>query len=469
MLNMLYQNQPTATVLIAIALMLSCGFLLSRVTRLIKLPDVTAYILAGILIGPYVFKLIPVQITSNMGFVADMALGFIAFGVGKYFKPEKSKTTIKQILVIAAFEVMVTMTLVVLVMIFVFDFSVSFAFLLGSIAIATAPASTIMTVRQYKAKGNFVNSLLKVIAIDNAVAVVIFHICLIFVQKGVDPAFIDFAIPLIYNVVLVGVGFFMGYVMKRIIERVKSHDSKLIISLVVILALTGACSALNVFPLLPCMALGAAFISFKGEAEVFEMVNKYLPPVVMIFFIYSGMKLDVTQLLTMGLVGVAYFALRIVGKISGSYVGGTVCNSSRRVKKYIGLALIPQASVSIGLAMLATRVLSVSDGQTLSVIILSSAILYELIGPVTAKFAIFMSKSVPPQEILVTNADYISPPQACENVESVSLSQPCGNGEKVCVESENIDEKDDGKVSGKVSGEVGVKNSGKKQQKQVKK
>lgn len=395
MLNSIYLSSPTTAILLCITIMFLVGFIISRLARLIKLPDVTGYILAGIFLGPFVINLIPSGIISSMSFIADIALAFIAFGIGRFFKLEKDSKSRKKLFILTITESLITMSLTVILMYFVFNLPLAFCFLLGSIACATAPTSTMITVRQYKAKGQFINTLFKIIAIDNAIAIFVFHICLIFVENGSSVTVLQVLLPILYNFGLIAVAIFLGYILTKISSKIESKDNKLLLTLMFVFALTATSSLLSISPLLSCMALGISYVNFKGDNEVLDIVDKFSPPITLLFFVYAGMSLQVGAIGTIGIIGLAYFGIRVVGKIGGSFVGGKISNSSTRITKFVGMALIPQASISIGLATLATRVISGDLATILSVTILSSAVLYELIGPLSAKAAIFLSRSVP--------------------------------------------------------------------------
>lgn len=287
------------------------------------------------------------------------------------------------------------MVLVFICMKFIFNCSYSLSLILASIAATTAPTSTLMTIRQYNAKGNFVDTLIQVIALDNALALIIFNICLVFAKGAGDGmSALDVVLPLVYNIVAMGLGVGLGFLLKKLINERFSMDSRLIMTFAIIISLTGVCVLLGVSPLLACMTLGATYVSAKGNTEMFNIVSSFTPPILLIFFVYSGMNLDIPALLNFGLMGIVYFLVRILGKMMGSFIGGSLSRSSPDVKKYLGLALIPQAGVSIGLAAIAQRSLPLEAGGVLMTVILSSAILYELVGPVLAKYAIFASGSV---------------------------------------------------------------------------
>lgn len=421
------------SILVSLAIMFIAGFFATRLTRLIKLPDVTGYILVGILIGPYVLKLIPSEFVSNIGFISDMAMALIAFSIGEFFIIDKEKINAKKVIIITLCESFVTLTLSVLVMWLICGMPLAFSFLLGSIACATAPASTIMTIRQYKAHGKFVTTLLKVIAIDGAVAIFVFHICLTFVTMGENVSLISILLPILYNIFLIALGILLGFIMAKLSAKYQKHpESRMLLVLMILMSLTAICGLLGTSPLLTCMALGIAYTNFHGDTEVYHSMAQFSVPIMLLFFVYSGMNLDITKLATLGLFGLAYFVVRIIGKGAGAYLGGTISKSSDRIKKYIGLALIPQAGISIGLATLAQRVITDEWGVTLSIIIMSSAVLYEIVGPISAKWAIFKSDSIP-----------LSKLQQYHPKAYLAKTQKSGKKIEIVAESEQMDLTDD--------------------------
>lgn len=389
----------SSMIIIDIAIILFAGFLTTRITKLLKLPNVTGYIFAGIIIGPYVLNLVSIQTIENMDFVTDIALAFIAFGVGKYLKISTLKKTGAKVIVITVFEALTAAVVIALAMIFIFHLPVPFAILLGAIGSATAPASTIMTIRQYHAKGEFVDMILQVVALDDAVALIAFSACTA-VLKASDSGFgfSMVAMPIIINVLAVVLGGVAGFALDKVINDKRSQDHKLVVTAATILAVTGFCSAFDVSPLLSCMAMGSVYINVSGNKDLFKQVNSFTPPILTMFFVLSGMKLNVPSLMTAGIIGVGYFIIRIAGKYAGAYIGATVSKASPSIRKYLGLALIPQAGVSIGLAALGQRMLPADMGSLLSTIILSSAVLYEMIGPASSKAALWLSDSFPQEQ-----------------------------------------------------------------------
>ena len=390
-----------SNLILEVALLLSAGYLMSRLSKKLHLPYVTGYLLAGILIGPSMLKLISSETVARFDVVTDIALAFIAFQAGRFFNLKILRANGRQMVVITILEALGAAIIVTLVMFFIFHLSLPFALLLGAIGCATAPASTIMTIRQYKAKGSFVNMILQVTALDDAVALLTFSACMAVVQAMATGVFsISVVIePILLNLAAVSLGILGGYVLKLMITPERSEDSTLILSVIVILTLSGVCSAINVSPLLCCMCLGGSYVNFTNNQHLFEQLNNFTPPILTLFFVCSGLRLDVASLKDAGMIGVAYFFVRIIGKAIGSYLGGKLTNAPASITNYLGLALIPQAGVSIGLAALGQRLLPASLGTLLTTIILSSSVLYEMVGPACAKLALHLSHSIPESEL----------------------------------------------------------------------
>ena len=380
-----------ARIILCIAVMLLVGFLLTRITKRLKLPNVTGYLTAGVLIGPYALGILSPSIMEGMGFLTDIVPALIAFGVGKYLKISKLKQNAKSVLSIAVLECMLSAVIVTLSMKYLFRLDWAFALLLGVIAAATAPTSTIMTIRQYKAKGRFVNILLQVIAIDNAFVIIAFSLAAVLVQStagnGSTLSALDIVMPVIYNILLLGLGVFAGFILNRIIVPSRTIDHMLALAIAIIFIIAGIGSWMGISPLLACMAMGMVYVNIGGDKRLFKLVSRFSPPLLLMFFVLSGARLNLPALASAGVMGVAYFAIRIVGKLGGAWLGATLSKSPKKARKYLGLALIPQAGVSIGLAALGQRILPPEAGSLLSTIILSSGLLYEIVGPACAKMA----------------------------------------------------------------------------------
>lgn len=384
-------------VLLVLSVILFAGFLLTRLTNKLKLPKVSGYILTGILIGPSCLNLIPGNIISHMGFLSDMALAFIAFGVGKFFKKEVLIKTGKKIILVTVCESLLAGILVTVVVYWGFSMEWDFALILGAIATATAPASTMMTIRQYKAKGEFVNVLLQVVALDDVVCLLAFSVVSAAASGNVKGGLSagDILLPILYNLLALALGFVCGLILSRLlVVPSRSKDNRLILAVAMLLGISGICAAVNISPLLSCMVFGASYINFTKDKKLYRQIDNFTPPIMSIFFILSGMSLDLNTLKTVGSVGVVYFLVRIVGKYLGTYLSCAAMHMPREISRYMGFALIPQAGVAIGLAFLGKRMLPAGMGNLLLTIILASSVLYELIGPASAKFALIRSGAI---------------------------------------------------------------------------
>lgn len=394
-------DNSTATILISLSIMLFAGFLLTRVTKKLKLPNVSAYIITGVLLGPIFYlifqkSLINDNIVEGMGFLSDIALAFIAFNVGRFFKLDVLKESGLKVVVITIFEVIFAALLVFLLMFFVFNLTFELSLLLASIASATSPASTMMTIRQTKSKGHFVNTVLQVIALDSAISLLLFSVSLAIITSGGIGAMVIFK-PLLINLGIIVLGGILGWVLHKLIIESRTADNRLIIVISLLLALSGLSAVFEVSPLLGCMVMGTVYLNLSKDTSIFKQIDQFSPAILVLFFVLSGMRLRLDMLAKIGILGLAYFAVRIIGKYAGASLGSVVTNSTTNNKKYLGLALIPQAGVALGLAALGSRILEsynmFDEAAILSTIIIAAGILYEIVGPPSAKLSLYLSKS----------------------------------------------------------------------------
>lgn len=407
-------NSIVAQIIVSIAIMLFFGFLLTRLTKLLKLPNVTAYIIAGIIIGPYCINLIPNYIISGMDFLSDIALAFIAFSTGEFFKFSVLKKNGLKVIIITIFESLMATILVFITCFVILHLNLSFSIILGALAAATAPASTMMTIRQTKAKGDFVDTLLQVVALDDVVGLIAYSvaisIALSFNSNSLN--IIDIIKPIFLNIGSLIIGGLFGLIMKLLIPQKRSKDNKLIISISLIFAFCGLCAIFDVSPLLGCMAMGTIYINSTNDEKLFKQLNYFSPPILLLFFVRSGVNFKLDSLFNgsslvgstpLIIIGIIYFFIRILGKYSGAYLGCLITKKDKNVRNYLGMALIPQAGVAIGLATLGARAIGGEAGIALETIILASSVLYELIGPVLAKLSLYLSKSYSKNETITIN------------------------------------------------------------------
>lgn len=400
----LSHTTASAQIIISISLILFSGFAMTRITKRLRLPNVTGYILAGILLGPYCLGLVPASFVEGSDFLADIALAFIAFSTGEFFRVETLKKSGWKVIAVTVLESLTASALVFLVTYWILGVGLGFSVVLGALAAATAPASTMLTIRQTGARGEFVDTLLQVVALDDVVGLLAYSIAISVAVAGLTGGFRLSSIlkPLAVNasVFLLGGGF--GVLMKLLMPKGRSTDNRLIISVATLFAFCGVCTVLDVSPLLGCMSMATVYINITGDDKIFKQLNYFNPPILLIFFVRSGLNFRLSALTGMGaavagapllVIGVAYFLVRILGKYMGAFLGCLLVHKSPNVRNYLGLALIPQAGVAIGLAALGARTLGGEAGQALETVILASSVLYELIGPACAKVSLYLSKS----------------------------------------------------------------------------
>lgn len=398
-------SNSIASVIISIALMLFLGFAMTRVTKCLRLPNVTAYIITGILIGPYCLNLIPETFIEGTDFLSDIALAFIAFSTGEFFRITTLKQNGMKIVILTILEACMASVVVFIVTYFLLGVNIAFSIVLSALASATAPASTMMTIRQTGSHGEFVDTLLQVVALDDAVGLVLYSVAIslaVALNQGTRVDALSILQPIAVNCGVFVLGSVFGLLLKLLLLKKHSDDNRLIISVSMIFAFCGVCSVLGVSPLLGCMAMGTVYINMTEDNKLFMQLNYFTPPILQLFFIRSGLafKLDMLtgDAVSLGsvsllVIGVFYFISRIVGKYAGATLGAVMTGRPKEVRNYLGLALIPQAGVAIGLAALGARTLGGGAGAALETVILASSVLYELLGPGCAKLSLYLSHS----------------------------------------------------------------------------
>ena len=402
-MRFLSNTTPTAALIISVAVMLFSGFLMTRITKLLRLPNVTAYIITGILIGPFVLDVIPQDIIGGMDFLPDIALAFIAFGTGQFFKLSVLKKNGAKVVLITVAEAFLASAFIFILTFFILHLPLQFSAVLAALAAATAPASTMMTIRQTGAKGDFVDTLLQVVALDDVVGLLAYSVAIAVanaVTDGVAFSFSTVIIPLLTNAGIMLLGGLFGMALKLLISKKRTTDNRLIIAIAVLFTFCGVCSLLDISPLLGCMSMGMVYVNLSGDEGLFKQINYFNPPILLLFFVRSGICFDLNALIrpsgALGNVplieiGILYFFVRILGKYGGAYLGCLAAKKDKKVRDYLGLALIPQAGVAIGLAALGARTLGGEMGNALQTIVLASSVLYELVGPASAKLSLFLS------------------------------------------------------------------------------
>lgn len=370
-----------------ISIMIFSGLLFGRLAKLVKLPNVTGYLVAGLVIGPQILKLIPSNIVSEFEIIADVALGFIAFSVGSEFKLSYIKRVGMMPIVIACLEALFA-SIAVTVSVLLAGKPLPFALVLGAIASATAPAATIMVIKQYKAKGPVTETLMTVVALDDAASLMLFGIATAIAQQlisGNGEMLHSILKPIIEIAGSLLLGGGLGLLFLLPLRFFKKASNRLSIIIGIVFLAVALANYWNLSPLLVCMALGAVFVNVSSQAvNVMDVCDGFTPPILMLFFVLSGAELDITVLSSIGLVGVIYVITRVIGKMAGSWIGAKIMKAPANVAKYLGPALVPQAGVAIGLSLIATTVVP-EFGAEIRAIILCGTLIYEIVGPVIAK------------------------------------------------------------------------------------
>lgn len=382
---------------------MAVGLVFTRIIKLFKLPNVTAYLIAGLLIGPSVLGLISREAVESFNIIVSLALGFIAFSIGGEFKLDTLKKLGKNVTIITIFQalgavVVVFATLGIAGYCGVFgDNYMPIVFSLSAIATATAPAATLLVVRQYKAHGPVTETLLPVVAMDDAIGLMIFSLfnaLSLAMASGGKPTIDSMLIEPLKEIVLsLLVGFALGLIVALCTRVFKSRANRL--SLCVAATFIGVALAemWHLSSLLLCMMIGAAFSNLgKDVHRVLEGTDRWTPPLFMLFFVISGADLDVSILLTVGALGALYIAARSIGKYFGAMIGATAVKADSNIRKYLGITLLPQAGVAIGMAQIALSeftALGVPEiGKKIQAVVLCATLVYEIVGPVLTKIVL---------------------------------------------------------------------------------
>ncbi len=427
-------------ILLCLSIALLSGLMMSRLAKLVNLPAVTAYLVAGILVGPYVLgRLSEIIGIDGLGFTAikasgggftsnylhtfsilsDVALGFIAFAIGNEFRLSQLKKIGKQATVIGILQAVITTVLVDIVLIALHfaipeKFPIEAAIILGAIASATAPAATLMVVKQYKAKGPVTDILLPVVALDDAVGLLLFAI-----SFGVAKALMAGAVsvisilvePMLEIILSIGLGALMGYVFNFCERFFHSRSKRLAVSVGFVL-LTIALSKMKFTvgkvhigfsPLLVCMMLGTIFCNVCDfSEELMDRVERWTAPLFVVFFVTSGAELDLSVFTSIWivLIGVVFLTSRSVGKYGGAYLSARLSKCDENIVKYLGITLLPQAGVALGMANI-VKESAMFSGTLIAEIVISitlfAVLVYEIVGPALTKMALLKAGDINPE------------------------------------------------------------------------
>lgn len=411
-------------ILLCLAVALFAGLMLSRVAKKVNLPAVTAYLVAGILIGPYFLGRLGINgigFTSmkqieSFNIISKVALGFIAFAIGNEFRLSQLKKIGRQATVIGIFQAVITtivvdIALIVLHLIVGEKFPLEVAILLGAVASATAPAATLMVVRQYKAKGPVTDTLLPVVALDDAVGLILFAVsfgiaqALSFGQMSIITVLVN---PILEVVLSLGLGSIMGLLITYFERFFHSRSKRLSMSVAFVLLTVGITMLdpieigevkIKFSSLLTCMMLGTVFCNFCDfSEELMDRLDRWTAPIFILFFVFSGAELELSVFNDgfIVIIGIVYILFRSLGKYYGAGLSSKLAKAEPTVRKYLGITLLPQAGVALGMAMEA-RLFFGDMGTTVANVILFSVLVYELIGPFLTKVALTKAGEINPE------------------------------------------------------------------------
>lgn len=421
--------------ILCIALALLVGLLSSRLMKFLRLPNVTGYLISGIIFGPFLlgkyiggWNIDPASPTNlnAVKWISEIALGFIAFTIGCSFKYSSLKAVGKRIVIITIFEALggaiATIGALFVVYIFMRDvLPVSIILTLGAIACATAPAATLMVIKQYKARGPLVDTLIPVVAFDDAVALIAFSILFSISKAIASSSSISImgiiVVPLIEIIASLALGAVLGFIISFGCRFFKSRANRMIMVIASILIVVGLSMLatsqgwklwgedFSFSSLLSCMMIGAIFINFRSDAQrTIERIDQFTPPLYMLFFVISGASLDITIFASDNakvviIVALIYIIFRCLGKWTGAYTSSKITKAEPSVQKYLGFTLFPQAGVAIGLATNASQSLAdtglANESSLILAVILSATIVYELCGPLITKIALYKAGEIP--------------------------------------------------------------------------
>ena len=408
-------------ILLSISIAILAGLMLSRVAKILKLPAVTAYLVAGILVGPYLLGAIGVEglgFTSKenieaLSLFSDVALGFIAFSIGNEFRLSSLKKIGKQATVIGIFQAIFTCLVVDAFLIglhFIIpnEFSLEAAIVLGAVATATAPAATLMVVKQYKAKGKLTDILLPVVALDDAVGLVVFAVSF-GVAKSLSTGSVNIlsvvVSPILEVVLSLLLGAVMGFLFNFCERFFHSRSKRLSVSVTFVL-MTVAISMfehdfgnglhIEFSPLLSCMMLGTIFCNICDfSEELMDRVDRWTAPLLVLFFVLSGADLDLDEIFsraTVIFIGVIYIISRSLGKYFGARFSAQMTKCDPSIVKYLGITLLPQAGVALGMARMAKDL--GPEGLIVAQITLFAVLIYEIVGPMLTKICLIRTGDI---------------------------------------------------------------------------
>lgn len=375
-----------------LSIIIFVGIIGGRIASYFKLPNVSGYIVGGLLLGPSVFNIIKSGEAANFNIVNEVALAAIAFSVGSEFLFKDIVKVGKDMLIITVAEVAGALLFVFVTTYFIFRQPFEFSLVIASMSAATAPAGILMVIRELRAQGPLVRTILPVVALDDALGIMAFGISLSIAKlmsgTGDYSIFKIIWTPLFEIIGSLILGAIIGFLLSYIAPRTRNRDELLSVVLAAIFLGMGMANQIGLSPLLTCMMIGAVLINLMQNANrVFNLITDFTPPIYLLFFTIAGASLELGVLTKVGLLGIGYIIARATGKIVGATWGAKRVNSDQKVVKYLGMSILTQGGISIGLSMIVARELP-QFSESIITVILFSVLIFEIAGPILAKIAI---------------------------------------------------------------------------------
>jgi Kef-type K+ transport system membrane component KefB len=388
--------------LLKISIVLLVGVIGGKAARIFRLPNVSGYLVAGLFLGPSFFKFVGAQDIETFSIINDIALAVIAFSIGNEFIIKDMRKLGKSIVIITLAEVVGAIGIVFTVMYGIFHQPFAFSIIIAAMSAATAPAATLLVIKQYKAHGPLTKTILPVVALDDIFGIVAFGIAMSLAKMSIGKQEFSVIQMIRGPVIEIGgsilLGFIIGVALVLVAKRSSGRDELQAVSLVAIGIATGISSHVGLSPLLTCIVMGTTMVNtLHNSKRVFDSVNDFVSPFYVLFFTLAGASLNLNTLVTVGLMGVAYVIARASGKMLGAWIGAKAVKADPVVQKYLGYALFPQGGISIGLIVLVRQQLP-EYATAISTIIMFSVLIYEVSGPIFAKLAISKANEINGQE-----------------------------------------------------------------------
>jgi Kef-type K+ transport system membrane component KefB len=385
-------------IILKLSLILLIGFIFGKLAKKLNLPSVSGYLIAGLLLGPSLFNFITPSESHSLEIISVITLSFIAFGIGSEFMLKDIVVMGKKITIITLAEVLGAIGLVFFVMFVIFKQDFAFSLVIASMSAATAPAATIMVIRQYRAYGPVTKTILPVVALDDVFGIIAFGIAIsvakVLVQDVESSIFKIIGIPFIEIFGSLLLGLVLGIILALTSKKIDPKDELQIKTLFFIGITTGLSMYLGLSPLLANIMMGATLANLRAYSNrSFSAVNDFVPIFYILFFTLAGASLDVKILYSVGLIGIFYILARGLGKMLGAFIGAKAVKADKNIQKYLGLALLPQGGISIGLSVIVMQELP-QYATLITTIIMASVLVYETFGPLFAKISIEKSGEI---------------------------------------------------------------------------